>query len=87
MSTTAADDLLTLRVERACVAELSRLVVEHVTRVPRRPPAPPDVVEHLRHAHGRSTLDLVGDDRSLFAIHWFEHVEASLDLVDVNHSH
>lgn len=46
-----------------------------------------DVTDHMRTVHGRSVLDLPEDRDTHDAIHRFEHFEAGLGLVLVDHLH
>ena len=46
-----------------------------------------DIREHMIHSHHRAPVELLGEARLIRAVHRFEHFEAGLGLVDVDHNH
>lgn len=49
--------------------------------------SPHDIREHMIHAHHRAPVELLGEARLIRAVHRFEHFEAGLGLVEVDHDH
>ena len=48
---------------------------------------PGDIRDHMIHAHHRALVELMGEPRIIRAVHRFEHFEAGLGLVEVDHQH
>ena len=62
------------------------------SEIPVQHAAPPDTQQgatrdHLIGAHGWTILDIAVSGESLDLLHQFEHFEASVGLVEVNHDH
>jgi hypothetical protein len=49
--------------------------------------SPHDIREHMIHSHHRAPVELLGEARLISAVHRFEHFEAGIGLVDVDHGH
>jgi hypothetical protein len=50
-------------------------------------PSPGDIRQHMVHAHHRALVELMGGPRLIRAVHRFEHFEAGMGLVEVDHDH